>query len=139
MLVTFCYGHIILDRKNCPTDPCRTDLTVQRIRQLFNCSTIKRIKNRVKIRAKAASIDKLFVKVWWQLPLFLLILSFTVTYIHNYICTIHSSISIHRGLPPFSSLLSLGGKTSLGVQSRDLNSGLPYSRPARYQLSFAAP
>jgi hypothetical protein len=32
------------------------------------------------------------------LPLFLFILSFTVTYIHNYIRTIHSSISIHRGL-----------------------------------------
>jgi hypothetical protein len=25
------------------------------------------------------------------------------------------------------------------VPSQDLNSGLPYSRPARYQLSYAAP
>jgi hypothetical protein len=43
----------------------------------------------------------LFFKVWWQLPVFIFILSFTVTYIHNYIRTIHSSISIRRGLSPF--------------------------------------
>jgi hypothetical protein len=64
---------------------------------------------------------------------------FTITYIHNYISTIHSSISSRRGLSPFSSLLSLSGKNLPGVPSRELNSGLPYSRPARYQLSYAAP
>ncbi len=31
------------------------------------------------------------------------------------------------------------GKNLPGVPSRDLNSGLPYSRPAHYQLSCAAP
>jgi hypothetical protein len=36
-------------------------------------------------------------------------------------------------------LLSLSRKNLPGVPSRDLNSGLPYSRPARYQLSYAAP
>jgi hypothetical protein len=38
----------------------------------------------------------------------------TITYIHNYIRTIHSSISIRRGLFPFSSLLSLSGKNLPG-------------------------
>jgi hypothetical protein len=81
-----------------------------------------------------------YVKVSWQLPLFLFILSFTVTYIHNYIRTINTLIHLHhRGLSPFSSLLSLSGKNLSGVPSRDLNPGLPYSRPARYQLSSAAP
>ncbi len=34
---------------------------------------------------------------------------------------------------------SFRGKNLPGVPSRDLNSGLPYSRPAHYQLSHAAP
>ncbi len=38
-----------------------------------------------------------------------------------------------------SSLLSLSRKNLPGVPSRDLNSDLPYSRPACYQLSHAAP
>jgi hypothetical protein len=33
----------------------------------------------------------------------------------------------------------LSGRNLLGVPSRDSNSGLPYSKPARYQLSHAAP
>ncbi len=61
-----------------------------------------------------------FLKVWCQLPLFLFILSFTVTYSQNYICTTHSSISIHQGLSPFSSLLSLSGKNLPGVQGFEL-------------------
>lgn len=57
-------------------------------------------------------------KVWWQLPLFLFILSFTVTYIHNYIRTIHSSISIRRGLSPFPHCTcAQWGKTSLGCRA----------------------
>jgi hypothetical protein len=40
-------------------------------------------------------------------------------------------------LSPFSSLLSVSGETTLGCRAR--NSGMPYSRPARYQLSYAAP
>ncbi len=58
-----------------------------------------------------------FFKVWWQLPLFLFILSFS--YIHNHIYTVHLAISILRGLSPFSSLLvSLRGKNLPGVTSR---------------------
>ncbi len=53
---------------------------------------------------------------------------------HTFIITfVHSSIHLH------SSLLSLRGENLPVVTSRDLNSGLPYSRPARYQLSYAAP
>ncbi len=60
----------------------------------------------------------------------------SVSYIHNHINTAHSLISIRRGLSPFSSLLvSLRGKNLPGVPSRDLNSGLHYSRPAHYQLN----
>ncbi len=52
---------------------------------------------------------------------------------------VHWSIYIHRGLSQFSSLLfRSAGKTSLGL-SQDFNSGMPYSRPARYQLSYAIP
>ncbi len=40
-----------------------------------------------------------FCKVWWRLPLFLFILSFS--YIHNHIHTVHSFISICRGSFPF--------------------------------------
>ncbi len=35
------------------------------------------------------------LKVWWQLPLFLFILSFTVTYIHNNIRKIGTLIHLH--------------------------------------------
>ncbi len=49
----------------------------------------------------------------------LFIFSFTVTYIHNYIRTIHSFVSIHRGLSPYSSVLQLSGKNLPGVPSRD--------------------
>ncbi len=47
---------------------------------------------------------------------------------------------IHSPRPlSFSTLhVSLRGKNLPGVPSRDLNSGLPYSRPAHYQLSHAA-
>jgi hypothetical protein len=38
-----------------------------------------------------------------------------------------------------SSLLSARQRASSGVLSRDSNSGLPYSKPARYYLSRAAP
>ena len=40
---------------------------------------------------------------------------------------------------PLSLLLSLSRKNLPGVPSRDSNSGLPCSRPACYQLSYAAP
>ncbi len=77
----------------------------------------------VRFRFASVAITSQILKVWWQLPLFLFIFSFTDTYIHTYI----------------SSLVSLSRKNLPGVPSRDLNLGLPYSRPARYQLSYAAP
>jgi hypothetical protein len=64
---------------------------------------------------------------------FLFILSFS--YIQNHIHTVQSFISIRRGLSPFLHCLLLRGKLLPGVPSWDLNSGLPYSRPAHYQLS----
>jgi hypothetical protein len=54
---------------------------------------------------------------------------------------IHTMIQYIRP-SPFASISSLHlcsvGKNLPGVPSRDLNSGLPYSRPAHYQLSCAA-
>ncbi len=47
----------------------------------------------------AINILPKLLKVWWQLPLFLFILS--LSYIHNHIHTVHSFISIRRGLSPF--------------------------------------
>jgi hypothetical protein len=44
-----------------------------------------------------------------------------------------------RFLSISSSLVSSVGKTSLGVPSRESNSGLPYSKPTHYQLSYATP
>ncbi len=52
------------------------------------------------------------LKVWWQLPLFLFILSFS--YIHNHIHTVYSFIYIRRGLSPFlHCLFRSEGNTSL--------------------------
>ncbi len=57
-----------------------------------------------------------FFLVWWQLPLFLFILSFS--YIHNHIHTVHSFSSIRRGLSPFlHCLFRSEGKTSLGCRA----------------------
>jgi hypothetical protein len=58
---------------------------------------------------------------------------------HTFITTfvLHSHY-IRRDLSPFIAL-SLSGKNLPGVPSREFNSGLPYSRPSRYQLSYAAP
>ncbi len=69
------------------------------------------------------------LKVWWQLPLFLFILSFS--HIHNHIHTVHSFIHLHSPLSPL--LVCSKRKNYPGVPSGDLNSGLPYSRPANYQ------
>jgi hypothetical protein len=76
-----------------------------------------------------------FFKVWWLLSLFLDILS--VSYIYIHIHTVHSSCSICRGLSPFLHCLLLRGKNFSGVLRLDSNSGLTYSRPAHYELSYA--
>ncbi len=58
-------------------------------------------------------------------------------YIHT---IIHPSfINIRWGPSPYLHSCPLSGWNLPGVPSRDSNSGLPYSKPARYQLSHAAP
>ncbi len=54
----------------------------------------------------------------------------------NHIHTIHLSIAI---LSISSTLVCSVGKHLPVVPRRELNSGLPYSKPTRYQLSHAAP
>ncbi len=55
------------------------------------------------------------------------------TFIH------HSFINIRWGPSPCLHSCRLSGRNLHGVPSRDLNSGLPHSKPACYQLSHAAP
>ncbi len=54
--------------------------------------------------------------------------TFIQSFIHN----------IRRGPSPYLHSCRLSGRNLHGVPSRDSNSGLPYSKPARYQLSHAA-
>jgi hypothetical protein len=74
------------------------------------------------------------VKVWWPYAtLFVYFFIFLLQYIHLYN---HSNITFAEVLLHiFIAAGSVGG-TSL---SRDSNSGLPYSKPAHFQLSCAAP
>ncbi len=62
---------------------------------------------------------------------------------HTFIITFiqyNTFVHLHSPRPlSISSLLVAQRKTSLECRSRDLNSGLPYIRPAHYQLSYAAP
>ncbi len=58
---------------------------------------------------------------------------------NHHVRTAHSSISIRRSLSPFLHSLLLRGKNLPRMPSRDKNSGLPYRRPAHYQLSYTAP
>jgi hypothetical protein len=57
---------------------------------------------------------------------------------------IHTEQYIHPSFWPrllsiFFIASLLRGKNLLGISDQDLNSGLPYSRPAHYQLNYAAP
>ncbi len=86
--------------------------------------------------------DNFFLKVWWRLPHFLFILSFSIhafriTFIQWY----HTFIHLHSPRPLSISSLHLCsvGKNLSVVPSRESNSGLPSSKPTRYQLSHAAP
>ncbi len=56
-------------------------------------------------------------------------------------CPVFVAVFMTVGLlaVPDALLTSLSGRNLHGVPSRDSNSGLPYSKPARYQLSHAAP
>jgi hypothetical protein len=84
-----------------------------------------------------------FLKVGGRMPLFLFIFCFhNLQYRHTFnpIHTIHLSVAVRRGLSPSPHrFVSSVGKTVPVVPSRESNSGLPYSKPTRYQLSNAAP
>ncbi len=73
--------------------------------------------------------DVQIIKVDGTLPLFTLIEEYNI-YIY---CT------TRRAPLLLSSLHPLGRGPPLGVPSRDSNSGLPYSKPMRYNLSHTAP
>ncbi len=74
------------------------------------------------------------LKVWWRLPHFLFIFVFFYTCIPNHIhtITIHSSISIRRGLSPFPHCTcAQWGKTSLWCRAENRTRAcLPASRRA---------
>ncbi len=70
----------------------------------------------------------------------LFLFNFHIFYnIHTYIHTIHSSFAIRWGLSPFLHRWFAQLGNLLVVPGRESNSGLPYSKPTRYQLSQAAP
>ncbi len=80
------------------------------------------------------------LKVWWHDATLFVYFSYFIAYIHSFdhIHTIHLSVTICRGLSPFPHrFVSSVGRPSLWC--REWNSGLPYSKPTRYQLSHAAP
>ena len=74
------------------------------------------------------------------MPLFFVYFSYFITYIHSitFIQYIYPSPFAEASLHFFIACM-LSGKDLPVVPSRDLNSGLPYSKPTRYQLSHAAP
>jgi hypothetical protein len=59
---------------------------------------------------------------------------FYITFIHT---IIHHDI--RRGPSPYLDSCQLSGRNLHWVPSRDLNLGPPYSKPAHYHLSYAAP
>ncbi len=62
--------------------------------------------------------------------------TFLITFVeYNTFIHLHSP----RPLPIFFIASSLGEKNLFEMSDQDLNSGLPYSRPAHYQLNYAAP
>jgi hypothetical protein len=73
-----------------------------------------------------------------MMPLFLFIFHIFITYIHTFIQYIYPSPFAEASLHFFIASM-LSGKHLPVVPSRESNSGLPYSKPTRYQLSHAAP
>jgi hypothetical protein len=85
----------------------------------------------------------LFYKVWWQDATLFVYFSYFITYIHSFIQSHSYNKFIHRhSLRPLSissSLVCSVGKHLPVVPGRESNSGLPYSKSTRYQLSHIAP
>jgi hypothetical protein len=77
-----------------------------------------------------------FLKVWWPHAALFVYFYFSVT-IRT--CIQSFSHNIRWGPSPYLHSCRLSGRNLPGVPSRDSNSGLPYSKPALYQLSCAAP
>ncbi len=77
-----------------------------------------------------------FLKVWWQYATLFVYFSYFLTYIlsSNHIHTIHSPRPLHLLIA-----CKLSGTDLPVVPSRESNSGLPSSKPTRYQLCNAAP
>jgi hypothetical protein len=71
------------------------------------------------------------------MPLFFVYFLYFMTYIHSF-NHIHPSSFAEVSLHIFIAG-KLSGKNLPVVLSRESNSGLPYSKPTRYQLSHAAP
>jgi hypothetical protein len=65
--------------------------------------------------------------------------SFCVFLLFFYNTYNHLLINIRWGPSPYLHSCRLSGRNLPGVPSRDSSSGLPYSKPAHYQLSCAAP
>ncbi len=70
------------------------------------------------------------------MSLFLFIYCITHTEMHSFI---HTFITFAETCSRFPHRLSLSRGISIGVPGRDLNLGLPYSRPTKYCRSYAAP
>jgi hypothetical protein len=83
---------------------------------------------------------KVFILFFVSCPSFYLLYlfqfhAFTITFIQYILSSPFAEASLHL----YSLLkLLLRGINLPGVRSRETNSGLPYSRPAHYQLSYAA-
>jgi hypothetical protein len=78
------------------------------------------------------------LKVWWQYATLFVLFLYFITFIqYNHPITFIQYI--RRGLSPSPHRLWLSGKDLPVVPSRESNSGLPSSKPTRYQLSHAAP
>ncbi len=69
------------------------------------------------------------------------IFSYFITNIHSYnhIHTVHLSVAIRWGRSPLPHRLYAQWETPPCMWCRESNSGLPYSKPTRYQLSHATP
>jgi hypothetical protein len=85
----------------------------------------------------SAVAKSFFLRFGGRMSLFLYIYFSIFVTIHTFIQPlIHN---IRRGPSPYLHSCRLIGRNLQGVRSRDSNSGLPYSRPAHYHLSCAAP
>jgi hypothetical protein len=78
-------------------------------------------------------------RVWWHdATLFVYFSYFYDRHFFNYIHSTHLSVAIRRGLSPSPHRFEAQWESLPVVPSRELNLGLPNSKPTLYQLSNAA-